>query len=224
MTDTLPTLAIIGGTGKEGAGLALRWLTAGYPVIIGSRDAARAAEKAAELNTQTGTTLASGMENIAAAAAGQIVVLSVPYESHAAILTALKDALQGKILIDVTVPARPPNVHMVHIPEGKSACVEGQTLLGAGVKVVAAFQNVSAVHLKKGADHPIACDVLVCGDDEAAKTQVIALVKAVGLRGIDAGPLVNATAAEALTSVLVYINKRYTVKGAGIQITGLEGL
>ncbi|PJF36632.1 MAG: NADPH-dependent F420 reductase [Candidatus Thermofonsia Clade 1 bacterium] len=219
MSETLPTLAVIGGTGKEGAALALRWAHKGYPVIIGSRDPERAAQKAAELNTALGKQAIHGLANADAAAAAQIIVLSVPYTAHAETIAAIKAAAQGKLFIDVTVPINPADYRTVHVPEGKSACVEAQAMLGESVKVVAAFQNVSAVHLKK-LDHSVDCDVLVCGDDEAAKAQTIALIEAIGMRGIDAGPLMNAVAVEALTPVLLYINGRYKVKGAGIRITG----
>ncbi len=219
MTDTLPTLAVIGGTGKEGAGLALRWAHKGYPVIIGSRDAERAAQKAAELNTALGSERIRGMANVEAAAAAQIIVLSVPYSAHADTIANIKAAAQGKLFVDVTVPINAADYRTVYVPEGKSACVEAQAALGESVKVVAAFQNVSAVHLKK-LDHGVDCDVLVCGDDSAAKDQVIGLVEAIGMRGIDAGALMNAVAVEALTPVLLYINGRYKVKGAGIRITG----
>ncbi|MFQ3535428.1 MAG: NADPH-dependent F420 reductase [Aggregatilineales bacterium] len=219
MSESPPILAVIGGTGKEGVGLALRWAHKGYPVIIGSREAARAAQKAAELNATLGTETVRGLANAEAAAAAQIVVLSVPYTAHAETIAAIKPAVQGKLLIDVTVPINPSDYRTVYVPEGKSACVEAQALLGESVKVVAAFQNVSAVHLKK-LDHSVDCDVLVCGDDEEAKTQVIGLIEAIGMRGIDAGPLMNAVAVEALTPVLLYINGRYKVKGAGIRITG----
>ncbi len=219
MSEQLPTIAVIGGTGKEGAGLALRWAHRGYSVIIGSREAGRATQKAAELNALLGAETIRGMANADAAAAAQIVVLSVPYTAHAETLAAIKQAVQGKLLIDVTVPINPSDYRTVYVPEGKSACAEAQALLGESVKVVAAFQNVSAVHLKK-LDHSVDCDVLVCGDDEAAKAQTIALIEAIGMRGIDAGGLMNAVAVEALTPVLLYINGRYKIKGAGIRITG----
>lgn len=219
MSEQLPTIAVIGGTGKEGAGLALRWAHRGYSVIIGSREAGRATQKAVELNALLGAETIRGMANADAAAAAQIVVLSVPYTAHAETLAAIKQAVQGKLLIDVTVPINPSDYRTVYVPEGKSACAEAQALLGESVKVVAAFQNVSAVHLKK-LDHSVDCDVLVCGDDEAAKAQTIALIEAIGMRGIDAGGLMNAVAVEALTPVLLYINGRYKIKGAGIRITG----
>lgn len=218
---TLITIAVIGGTGKEGAGLALRWASSGYRVIIGSRDAARAVEKADELNKTLGSPVLQGQDNYSAARVADVVVISVPYEAHKATLEGLHDALLDKVVVDVTVPVRPPDVRTVYVPEGKSACLEAQALLGPSTKVVAAFQNVSSTHLPH-LDHAVRCDVLVCGDDEKAKADVLRLVEAAGMRGIDAGPLANSVAVEALTPVLLYINKRYKIKGAGIIITGIE--
>jgi NADPH-dependent F420 reductase len=216
------TLAVLGGTGKEGEGLVLRWADSGYRVLIGSRDAAKAEAKAQELNDVLGAELVRGLSNVNAAAEADVVVLSVPYAAHATILASIKDVVQGKILVDVAVPLQPPNVRTVFVPEGKAASLEAQALLGSGVRVVAAFQNVSAMHLKD-LKYPVNCDVLVCGDDEQAKDNVQQLIEAIdGMRGIDAGPLANAVAVEALTPVLLYINKRYQISGAGIRITGLE--
>ncbi len=217
----LLTIAVLGGTGKEGSGLALRWAHSGYRVFIGSRDAERGKAKAQELNEVLNGDYIIGMGNLEAATNADVVVLSVPYSAHKATLESGRDALQGKLVIDVTVPLLPPNVRQVYVPAGNSAALEAQELLGEAVKVVAAFQNVSAVHLKK-LDHSVDCDVLVCGDDAEAKSDTIKLVQAAGMRGIDAGPLVNAVAVEALTPVLLYINKQYKVKGAGIRITGLK--
>lgn len=224
MTDrdekTVLTVAVLGGTGKEGSGLALRWASSGYKVLIGSRDAQRGADKAVELNKLLGGDYISGMSNEDAAAQAHIVVLSVPYDAHHQTLESVKSYLDGKILVDVSVPIKPPVVTSVYVPEGHSAALEAQQMLGDKVRVVAAFQNVSAVHLKK-LEHPVDCDVLVCGDHEEAKQNVIQLVEAAGMRGVDAGPLKNAVAVEALTPVLLYINKKYQVKGSGIRITGL---
>lgn len=217
---TLLTIAVLGGTGKEGSGLAMRWANSGYNVIIGSRDGQRGAEKAVELNQILGSEMLHGMGNEEAAEKAHIIVLSVPYDAHKSTLESVKQYLNGKILIDVTVPMKPPAVTQVHVPEGHSAALEAQAYLGEGVRVVAAFQNVSAVHLKK-LEHPVDCDVLVCGNDDEAKQNTIQLVEAAGMRGVDAGPLTNAVAVEALTPVLLYINKKYQVKGAGLRITGL---
>jgi NADPH-dependent F420 reductase len=222
MTGTLPVIAVLGGTGNEGSGLALRWVCAGYGVIIGSRDAARAAAAAAEIAAAAGGDAAGqvrGMGNFEAATAAGIVVLSVPYAAQPATLEDVRDAVQGKILIDVTAPLVPPRVGRVQLPPGGSAVAAAQALLGDGVRVVSAFQNVSAQHLRD-LDHEIACDVLVCGDDKAAREEAIGLAEAAGMRGWHAGPLVNSAAAEALTSVLVSINRAYGIPGAGIRITG----
>jgi len=216
------TIAVLGGTGKEGSGLVLRWAESGYRVLIGSRDAARAAAKAEELNAILGQDLVRGMANEAAAADADLVVLSVPYAAHAEILASVRDVVQGKILVDVTVPLNPPAVRTVHVPAGHAASLEAQAMLGDRVAVVAAFQNVSAIHLQE-LTHSVNCDILVCSDSADAKNEVFQLIEAIeGMRAIDAGPLANAVAVEALTPVLLYINRRYKVPGAGIRITGLE--
>jgi NADPH-dependent F420 reductase len=190
-------------------------------VIIGSRDAARAQERAGELNTQLGVDVIEGMDNAAAAAAADFVVLTVPYSGLHATLESIRDQLVGKIIVDVTVPLRPPNVQTVNLPEYGSAALEVNSFVGNSARVVSAFQNVSAVKLKDP-NSMVDCDVLVCSDDDEAKSEVIRLVEATGMRGIDAGPLANAVAAESLTPVLLYINKKYGIKGAGIRITGVE--
>jgi NADPH-dependent F420 reductase len=216
------TIAVLGGTGREGSGLVLRWAQGGYRVLIGSRDRSRAAAKASELNAIIGEDVIRGLDNVGAAQEADLVVLAVPYAAHQDILRSVKDAVQGKILVDVTVPIQPPAVRTVYVPEGKAAGLEAQALLGDGARVVAAFQNVSASHLLDLA-HSVNCDVLVCGDDADAKHEVFQLVEAItGTRAVDAGPLANAVAVEALTPVLLHINKRYKVAGAGIRITGLE--
>lgn len=220
-SSTLMSVAVLGGTGKEGSGLAMRWALNGYRVIIGSRDAARAAAKAQEFNQELGGDYLIGMENAAAAADAHIVVLSVPYSAHKATLESVRDHLAGKILVDVTVPLNPPKVRTVHLPEGRAAALEAQSYLGDDVRVVAAFQNVSSEELRDP-HHVVDCDVLVCSNDAEAKSEVMALVQATGMRGIDAGSLTNAIAVEALTPVILYINKAYGVKGAGIRITGID--
>lgn len=220
MTDANLKIAVLGGTGKEGSGLAMRWAMKGFTVTIGSRDAEKATARAAELNALMGGDYLSGLSNTEAALKADVSVLSVPYSAHQATLAGLKDQLRGKILVDLTVPLQPPKVRTVHVPEGKSAALEAQALLGESVKVVAAFQNVSAEHLADP-NHTIDCDVLVCGSDAEAKATVMKLVEATGMRGVDAGSLANAVAVEALTPVLLYINKAYSVKGAGIRITGI---
>lgn len=215
-----PTIAILGGTGEQGPGLAMRWARAGYPVIIGSRQAEKAQRVAAELNERLGAPLVQGLDNAAAAATCDVAAITVPYEAQNALLESLRDALQGKVLVDVNVALKPPKVARVFIPPEGSAAEQAQAILGDGVAVVGAFQNVSAEKLDDLAN-AIDCDVLVTGDDRAAKRLVMDLAEAIGMRGIDAGPLVNAKAVEAMTSVLIGINIRYKVHGSGIRITGL---
>ncbi len=217
----LVRIAVLGGTGKEGSGLAFRWAHAGYDVVIGSRSAEKAERVAAELNEALGSGIIRGMANADAAREADIAVLTVPYSAHRATLESVREELQGKILVDVTVPLKPPDVTTAYVPEGRSASEEAQAILGEGVRVVAAFQNISASHLKD-LSHTIDCDVLVCGGDDDAKSEVMALAEAADMRGIDGGALPNAVAVEALTSVLISINKRYKVKAAGIRVTGLE--
>ncbi|GAB4439318.1 MAG: NADPH-dependent F420 reductase [Anaerolineae bacterium] len=215
------TIAVLGGTGNEGPGLARQWAKSGhYKVILGSRQAEKAERVAAELNEQLGQPLLTGMANEDAAKAADICVLTVPYIAQGPTLTQLRDVLQGKILIDVTVPLKPPKVSHVNVPPGGSAGQEAQAILGEGVRVVSAFQNVGAAHLSDDSEH-IDCDVLVCGDDKEAKAEAIALAEACGMRGIDAGPLQNAVVIEGLTAVLIGINIRHKVKASGIKITGI---
>ena len=214
------TIAILGGTGKEGSGLALRWAHAGHRVVIGSRSPERAQGAAAAINAGLGRPQADGTDNLAAAEAADIVVLTVPYAAQLATLQEVKAALAGKILIDVTVPLLPPQVSRVQLPDGGSAVVKAQALLGDSVRVVSAFQNVSAELLSE-IGKPVDCDVLVCGDDRDARSQVIALATDAGMRAFHAGPLANSVVAEALTSVLITINRQYKIKHSGIRITGL---
>jgi 8-hydroxy-5-deazaflavin:NADPH oxidoreductase len=213
-------IAVLGGTGNEGGGLALRFAHAGYQVVIGSRDAVRANAAASAINERIGHSRARGSDNALAVSGAQIVLLTVPYAGQIKTVEPLRDALQGKILIDATVPLVPPKVSRVQLPGGGSAVANLQALLGDGVRVVSAFQNVSAHHLAD-LDHEVDCDVLVCGNDGGACDKVIELVEAIGLRGIYAGTADNSAAAEALTSVLIAINRRYKVPGSGIRITGL---
>ena len=213
-------IAVLGGTGKEGSGLALRWANAGHYLVIGSRLPERAREAAAAINTRIGVERAEGADNLAAARSADIVVLTVPYAAQLATLEQVKAALAGKILIDVTVPLVPPQVGRVQLPDGGSAVVRAQAMLGPGVRVVSAFQNVSAELLAE-LDHPVDCDVLVCGDDREARAQTIALAQDAGMRAFHAGPLANSVVAEALTSVLITINRQYKVKHSGIAVTGL---
>jgi len=212
-------IAVIGGTGDLGRGLARRWAASGHTIVLGSRDASRAAAEAEKLAAEIGGPAAiSGTANRVAAEAGDIVVLAVPFANHAEALAHVRDAAQGKILIDVTVPLMPPKVMRVQLPAGGSAAKAAQAYLGPGVRVVSAFQNVAADHLSAG--EPIECDVLVAGDDPAARAAVIELAEDIGLKAWHAGPIDNSAVAEALTSVLIFLNKHYKIDGAGIRITG----
>lgn len=219
MSDSKPILTILGGSGDLGGGLAFRWARAGYPVIIGSRSADRAQEAAAVLAARVPGANVRGLDNEAAAAAGDIVVLTVPFANQRPTLEAVRAPLQGKILVDVTVPLVPPKVGTVQLPADGSAGQIAQRLLGEGVRVVSAFQNVAAAHLEDP-DHDPDCDVLVCGNDAESCQQVLALVAAAGMQGWHAGPIANSVVAEALTSVLITLNRRYKIPGAGFRITG----
>lgn len=214
------TIAIIGGTGKEGKGLAYRWCKAGYRVIIGSRqvEKAQAAVEEVLLLAEENANI-RGMTNPDAAAQADLVVLTVPYGVHREMLEALKPYLKGKILVDVTVPLVPPKITKVQMPPEGSASMQAQAILGDDTAVVAAFQNISYEKLFNSED--VECDVLVSGTGKAARMVVIGLVEDAGLVGWDAGPLENSVVVEGLTSVLIGLNKQYGVQSAGIRITGV---
>ena len=223
ITADLPVLAILGGTGDLGTGLARRWAQAGYQVIIGSRTLEKAEAAVDDLREVmaergVGEVTVQAMANAEAARAADIVTITVPFSHQASTLESVRPALQGKILIDVTVPLVPPRVARVQLPQEGSAGQIAQELLGEDVSVVSAFQNVAAAHLQEGKG--VECDVLVCGNKKAAREEVIKLVEAAGMRGFHAGMINNAAAAEALTSVLIVINKQYGCH-AGIKISGL---
>ncbi len=221
ITDTrLPSIAVLGGTGKEGKGLAYRWAKAGYRITIGSRTNEKAKTAANDLNEMFAEELIEGLKNVDAAKGADILVLTVPYSAHKLTIESVKEAAQGKIFVDVTVPLVPPKVTKVQMPEAGSAAQEAQEILGDNVSVVAAFQNISHEHLFD--DHPINCDVLVTGKGKAARLEVLKLVEAAGMKGWDAGVIENAAVVEGMTSLLIYINKQNKVKSAGIKITGVE--
>jgi NADPH-dependent F420 reductase len=207
------TVAVIGGTGKLGAAIARRLAKAGGKVVIGSRSEESAQRVANELGFGV-----IGLTNDAAASAGDIVIVTVPYAAQEATLAAIAPWVSGKIVVDTTVPLVPPKVMRVQLPAEGSAAVRAQNLLGPDTTVVSAFHNVAAHKL--GIDGDIGCDVLVFGDDKGAREAVVELVAQVGLRGLHGGALANSAAAEALTSVLIFLNKTYSVDGAGIRITG----
>jgi 8-hydroxy-5-deazaflavin:NADPH oxidoreductase len=202
-----------------GSALAKRWASAGYPVVLGSRSKQKAQAAAEKMNADAGVASVTGEDNRAAAVAADIVVVAVPYASHESILDEIKPAVAGKIVVDAVVPLVPPKVSVVKLPPDGSAALIAQRLLAGTARVQAAFHNVSAAKLHSSGT--VDCDVLVFGDDQAARAVVIELADAAGTRGVDGGPLANSAAAEALTSVLIGINRRYKVEGAGIRVTGL---
>lgn len=213
----MTSIALIGGTGALGAAIARRLAKAGESVILGSRDPAKAAAAASALQAETGRPV-QGFGNAEAAAAASIIIVTVPFASQETTLAEIAAGCRGKIVVDTTVPLMPPKVMRVQLPLEGSAAVRAQKLLGEGVTVVSAFHNVAAHKL--ATDAPVECDVLVFGDERAAREQVLRLVAQCGLRGLHGGALVNSAAAEALTSVLIFLNKTYAVDGAGVRITG----
>lgn len=221
MTDSpIPkTIAVLGGTGREGKGLAYRWAKAGYRVLIGSRLEDRAKAAALELLTLLNSkAFVEGTNNLKAATAADIVVLTVPYAAHRETLVLVKDALQGKLLVDVTVPLVSPKVTKVQMPSAGSAAQEAREILGDDAQIAAAFQNISYAHLMS--NEPVECDVLVTGTGKEARAETLKLVEAAGLTGWDAGPIENSVVVEGMTSVLIHINKQYGTSRAGIKITG----
>ncbi len=216
--STRETIAILGGTGDLGTGLAQRWSRAGYTVLIGSRTLAKAQAALAGLRQRDPAATARALTNQAAAQAADVVVLTVPAAHQIATLASVQPSLAGKILIDVTVPLVPPRVGTVQLPAQGSAGQRAQEFLGDEVMVVSAFQNVAAHLLQQ--EVTIECDVLVAGNKKAARDKVIELVQAAGMTGWHAGPIENSAAAEALTSVLIQINRRHDLSHAGIRVVG----
>jgi hypothetical protein len=214
-------IAILGGTGEQGPGLALRWAQAGEEVIIGSRQKEKGEKVATELNQELGKPLIHGTDNAAAAAAAEVIVMTVPYSAHVSTLESVKAQCKGKIFVDVSVPLDPDNARRVIMPAAGSASEEAQQVLGPDVKVVCALQNVSA-HLLRDVNAEIDCDVLVCGDKDARPT-VMQLVNKIGggVRAINAGPLEAARQIEPITALLIRLNILNKVHSAGIRITGL---
>jgi 8-hydroxy-5-deazaflavin:NADPH oxidoreductase len=221
--STLPTIAVLGGTGKEGKGLVFRWARAGYRVVIGSRTPAKAVLTKNEL-----LTLLGGKASIEAASTvnasmhADIIVLAVPYEAQRLTLEEIKDFVKGKILIDVTVPLVPPQYSKVQMPPAGSAAQEACEILGDEVQVTTAFQSISYRQLLS--KEPIDSDVLVTGTNERARSETLKLVSAAGLTGWDAGPIENSVVVEGITSILIGINKKYGSKSAGIKIIGVPPL
>jgi 8-hydroxy-5-deazaflavin:NADPH oxidoreductase len=212
------TIAILGGTGDLGTGLAIRWSKVGHKIIIGSRTLEKAQAAVAALKEISPETPAEAMENAGAAAAGDLVVLTVPADHQLSTLEHVRAGLAGKILIDVTVPLVPPKVGTVQLPPEGSAGKRAQDFLGDDVMVVSAFQNIAAHLLQQ--DVQIECDVLVSGNKKEARQRVIDLIAEAGMKGWHAGPIANAAAAEALTSILIQINRQGEISHAGIRIVG----
>jgi NADPH-dependent F420 reductase len=221
MAAVRETIAILGGTGDLGTGLAIRWAKAGHRIIIGSRTLEKAQAAVKSLQEISPDTPADAMENADAAAAGDIVVLTVPAAHQLSTLEHVRSGLEGKILIDVTVPLVPPKVGTVQLPPEGSAGKRAQELLGDGVMVVSAFQNIAAHLLQQ--DVHIECDVLVAGNSKEARQKVIDLIGQAGMKGWHAGPIANSAAAEALTSILIQINRQGEISHAGIKIVGQDG-
>jgi len=219
MNNTLPTIAILGGTGKEGPGLALRWGKAGYPIIIGSRQLEKAQAAADEINQKLNITSTRGMENSQAAQAADICVLTVIHTAHQAALESLRESLKGKILVDATARV---DFHDPRPPKPPAAARMAQDLLGPDVRVVAAFQNVPSHVLKRNLGDFLDVDVLVCADDRPAGEAVCSLAEAAGMRAYLAGGLDNAVVVEGITSLLISLNQTYGVRTASIAITGVN--
>ncbi len=230
MLELEKTIAIIGGTGSLGSALAFRWGQFGYKIILGSRNEEKAKLSAGKLNNLLDKESAIGMSNRDAANTAEIIVLTVPFSNHNAIVDEIMEVAQGKIVVDTTVPLVPPKVSRVQLPEGGSVARLTQEKLGENVRVVSAFQTIAAAELAKGTSSgKLSCvnshsglenEVLVCGNNVEARSCVISLVEAAGLKGWHAGPIDNSVVSESLTPVLIFLNKRYQMNGSGIRIVG----
>lgn len=216
-TTDVGVIGVIGGTGNLGAALARRWAKAGHRVLIGSRAADRAMEAAQRLTQELDIEVGSG-DNASVADQAELIVMAVPFSSQESALDEIAASAQGKVVVDTTVPLMPPKVMRVQLPQEGSAALRAQQRLGEGVHVVSAFHNVAAHKLATDAD--VDCDVLVFGDDKPARSLVVSLANDAGLRGLHAGALANSAATEAMTSILIFMNRHYRVDGAGIRITG----
>ena len=216
-------IGIVGGTGKEGKGLAYRWVQAGHEVIIGSRQYEKAQRAVTTVNELLGgeSGLLHGKENWDAVETCDIAVITVPYSAHRLTLESLKDVLDGKIVVDVVVPIVPPKVTKVQMPPEGSAAQEAQAILGENCNVVDAFQNISHERLLSEGD--VDCDVLVAGKGKGAREVVLGLVADTGLKGWDAGPIENCVVVEGMTSLLIGLNIQHHVHASGIRITGIPG-
>ena len=220
-SHVLFSVAVIGGTGKEGKALVFRLARAGYKVLIGSRSLKKARSAAAEFSQNLGgNAVIYGFSNISATRKADIVILVVPYSAHKDLLEIIKKAMRGKLLIDATVPLTLSDVSIVQMPPAGSAAQEAHEILGDDIQVTTAFQNISYASLME--EGPVDCDVLVTGTSEAARSETIKLVSTIGFTGWDAGPIENSAVVEGLTSLLIGINKKYKSTSAGIRISGVN--
>lgn len=213
-------IALVGGTGDLGSGLAFQLARSGFDVVIGSRSAERAEQTARELRDELPAANVSAADNVSAAAGADVVMMTVPFVSHDATLESIREQVQGKILVDTTVPLVPPKVMRVQLPQEGSVAKRAQQMLGENVRVVSAFQNIAAAHLRNDRLGDVTCDVLVCGNDPAARDSIVGIAEKIGLKAWHAGPIDNSVVAEALTSVLIFMNKKYNLDGAGVRIVG----
>lgn len=209
----MASIGVIGGTGHLGKAIARRLAKAGHRVVIGSRDAARAQACAEEIGAM------AGASNPEAATGRDVVIVTVPFSAQTAQFAEIAAHVGSSIVVDTTVPLVPPKVMRVQLPEAGSAAQTAAALLPEGTRLVSAFHNVAAHVLDTEAK--VDCDVLVFGDDVEARNVVVGLVNDMDLRGLSGGALANSAAAEALTSILIYMNKTYAADGAGIRFTGL---
>jgi NADPH-dependent F420 reductase len=209
----MASIGVIGGTGALGKAIARRLAKGGHEVTIGSRSAESAEVAAKEIGAAAGAT------NDDAARDKDVVIVTVPYSAHAGTFAQIKDKVGNAIVVDTTVPLVPPKVMRVQLPAAGSAAVEAQGYLYEGARLVSAFHSVAAHKLIH--DEKIDCDVLVFSDDVEARGVVVGLCADMELRGLSGGALVNSAAAEALTSILIYMNKTYGADGAGVRFTGL---
>ena len=214
----MASIAVVGGTGNLGKGIARRLAQAGHTVTIGSRGADKAEAVAGEMNAALGLSIGHGA-NTDVVALKDVVIVTVPYENQESTLRQIAPLVGNAIVVDTTVPLMPPKVMRVQLPAAGCAALEAREYLGPDVRFVTAFHNVAAHILDS--THKVECDVLVFGDDIEARKEIVSLVNTMGLRGLAGGALANSAAAEALTSILIYMNKNYAADGAGIRFTNL---
>jgi NADPH-dependent F420 reductase len=219
MSTEKPTIAVLGGTGKEGTGLALRWAAAGYHILIGSRQAEKAVMVAEKINQLLGKSTVEGFVNPEAASQADICILTVIHSAHEEAIESIRSVMNGKILVDATsrVDYQDPKP-----PTMPCAAEQAQMILGKDVSVVAAFQNIPAKSLRQNLGEPMNADALVCSDDVRAAERVIRLARDAGMNAYYAGPLANANVVEGLTSILISLNKHYGIKDASIRVTGIS--